>query len=292
MKFLVIGDLMLDRYSIGEVNRISPEAPVPIVNIKYQYDVLGGAANCARNISTITGKETVDIMGFFNPNDEAGKEIHDLLIEEGIYFYVMDFNRPTTLKERIFAGNQQLIRIDTEFKDTIPFDSSINFKKIKLYEYDYIVVSDYAKGVVSKDLMDFISPFSYKTIIDPKPVNSLLYPSNSLLITPNEHEHEKMRYKDPKYILVTRGKNGMSLYSCNNNDNCEVDSIKINNVVDVIGAGDTVTAIMAICFQRGCDVIVSSKIANRCAAYVVSQSGTSVCPKDVFELIYGDEINK
>ena len=119
MKFLVIGDIMLDRYTIGEVNRISPEAPVPIVDIKFQYNVLGGAANCARNISTITGEGTVDILGHFDPMDEAGKEVQKLLKKEGIYFHLMNHVKPTTVKERIFANNQQLIRVDLEDKDDV-----------------------------------------------------------------------------------------------------------------------------------------------------------------------------
>lgn len=291
MKFLVIGDIMIDRYLIGEVNRISPEAPVQIVDVKYQYDVLGGAANCARNISTITGKDTVEIAGAFG-QDEAGEIVQKLLKEEGIDFWYMPNNKPTTVKERIFASNQQLLRIDLEDREEIEFynecTTSIDPTHEKLNECDYIIVSDYAKGVVTQKLMDWIGAYSNKIIIDPKPENCHLYPSCVLLVTPNESEYKQMnrcwRNPDlPQHILITRGKNGMELQT--DQWSKIIESKDVPNC-EVMGAGDTVAAMMAISLQRGVDIVRAAKIANACAGYVVSQPGTAVVPKEVYENIF------
>jgi len=295
MRFLVIGDIMIDRYTVGEVNRLSPEAPVQIVDVKYQYDVLGGAANCARNIATITGENTVDILGYFDPMDDAGMKVQEFLKKDGIYFYLMatHYSKPTTIKERFFACNQQLLRVDTENKEEVPFDNEPEksfFIQLNLEQYDYIIISDYAKGVVTQNLMNYLAPYKDKIIIDPKPENWGKYPSGPLLVTPNIHEHNKMLYPqpfDPQHILVTKGKDGMSLHSRLSYNSQETKDIKSNTVQnsEVIGAGDTVSAIMAICLRMGFTMYASARIANECAGYVVSQPGTAIVPKNVFERI-------
>lgn len=290
MKFLVIGDLMVDRYLISNVEKISQEAPVVIANVKFQYDVLGGAANCARNISTITGKDTVDVAGHVNMHDEAGGVLRDLLKNEGIYFYFMGSNthKPTTIKERVFADHQQLIRIDIEDKEEIFFDNEPEhdfFIKLDPKKYDYIIISDYAKGVVTRSLMDWLAPYANKMIIDPKPENWSKYPSGVLLSTPNKKEHHEMRYVQemPQYILVTKGKEGMTLHS--DQWSKDIESKDVPNC-EVIGAGDTVAATIAISLSRGVDIIRAAKIANACAGYVVSQPSTAVVPKEVYEDIF------
>lgn len=294
MKFLVIGDLMIDRYIIGKVNRISPEAPVPIVDVKYQYDVLGGASNCAKNISAITGEGTVDIAGAFG-QDEAGEVVQKLLKKDGIKLWYMSNDHPTTIKERVFADNQQLIRLDLEDTNEIPFyhekTHHIALTHEILNEYDMIIVSDYAKGVVSKKLMDWIGVYKDKIIIDPKPENSHLYPEGVLLYTPNEREYNQIVLRGvelPQYILITKGDKGSTLMKRTVSGLDVVEHIKAEEIEkgEVIGAGDTITAIMAICLQRGVDMLRSSKIANKCAAYVVSQKGTATVPKNVFEDIF------
>jgi D-beta-D-heptose 7-phosphate kinase/D-beta-D-heptose 1-phosphate adenosyltransferase len=294
-RFLVIGDIMIDRYTVGEVKRLSPEAPVQIVDVKYQYDVLGGAANCARNIATLTGKDTVDILGYFDPMDDAGKVVQELLFKEGIYFNLMTTNyaKPTTIKERFFACNQQLLRVDTENKEDVFFDDKPEhdfFIKLNLEQYDYIIISDYAKGVVTNNLMNYLSSYRDKIIIDPKPENWGKYPSGPLLVTPNIHEHNKMLYPqpfDPQHILVTKGQDGMTLHTKTSDRSQEVQDIKSNLVQnsEVIGAGDTVSAIMAVCLQMGFTMYACAKIANECAGYVVSQPGTAIVPKNVFARI-------
>jgi rfaE bifunctional protein kinase chain/domain len=288
MRFLVLGDIMLDRYTIGEVKRISPEAPVPVVNVKYQYDVLGGAANCARNIASITDKDTVDIIGYFDPMDDAGKSVQKLLKEEGIYFYLMSDNnkRPTTVKERIYSGNHPLLRIDTEVKTPIKFSIPFNWKAKNnnwLDIYDYIIISDYAKGVVTRELMEYIAPYADKIIIDPKPENWALYPAEPLLMTPNKHEHMAMRYKQPLplFTLVTEGEDGMTLHTNQWSKVIPTETVQ----GEVIGAGDTVTSTMAVCLQMGYSMTDSAKIANECAGYVVSKSGTATITREVFDNI-------
>ena len=282
-KYVVIGDVMLDRYIMGHVNRISPEAPVPVVDVKLEYGVLGGAANTARNISTIVGGENVTLIGSLG-EDEAGKEVKKLLETENINFMSLYNDMTiTTVKERVFAGNQQLIRFDMDNKEDIeiPFE----FIEDVVKEADVIVISDYAKGVITRDLMLSLVFFRNKMIIDPKPENWAKYPGGVFLMTPNEHEHNIMRYisPDPDYKLITKGKNGMLLVS--NTWTKEIASKEVSNC-EVIGAGDTVTAIMAVCIPMSVSIEESAKIANECARYVVSQSGTAVVPLEVFKEIF------
>lgn len=292
-KYVVIGDVMLDRYIMGNVNRVSPEAPVPIVDVKLEYGVLGGAANTARNISTIVGGENVTLIGSLG-DDEAGREVKKLLNDENINFMSLYNDMTiTTVKQRIFGGDQQLLRFDIDNKE----DVQIPLEMIEdvLNKADVIIISDYAKGVVTRDLMLSIVQFRSKTIIDPKPENWAKYPGGIFLMTPNESEFHSMRFvkPEPDYLLVTKGKNGMSLIEygreAENRDYEElvtdITSKEVSNC-EVIGAGDTVTAIMAICVSNSISMKESAMIANECARYVVSQSGTAIVPLKVFKGIF------
>ena len=291
-KYVVIGDVMLDRYIMGNVNRISPEAPVPIVDVKLEYGVLGGAANTARNISTIVGGENVTLIGSLG-EDEAGKEVRTLLKEENINFMPLYNDMTiTTVKERIFGGDQQLLRFDMDNTEDveIPFE----FIEEVVNEADVIVISDYAKGVITRDLMLSLVFFRSKIIIDPKPENWAKYPGGCFLMTPNESEFHSMRWINPKpdYCLVTKGKGGMSLIDGREKESRDYDAL-VTHITseevlncEVIGAGDTVTAIMAICISMSVSMKESAKIANECARYVVSQVGTAVVPLEVFKDIF------
>jgi D-beta-D-heptose 7-phosphate kinase/D-beta-D-heptose 1-phosphate adenosyltransferase len=292
-KYVVIGDVMLDRYIMGHVNRISPEAPVPIVDVKLEYGVLGGAANTARNISTIAGGENVTLIGSLG-EDEAGIEVRNLLEAENINFMSLYNDMTiTTVKQRIFSGDQQLLRFDIDNKE----DVQIPLEMIEdvLNEADIIIISDYSKGVITRDLMLSIVRFRSKMIIDPKPENWAKYPGGVFLMTPNESEFHSMRFvkPEPDYMLVTKGKNGMSLieYGREIEDRnykdlvTNITSKEVSNC-EVIGAGDTVTAIMAICIANGVSMKESAMIANECARYVVSQSGTAVVPIEVFKEVF------
>ena len=291
-KYVVIGDVMLDRYIMGNVNRISPEAPVPIVDVKLEYGVLGGAANTARNISTIVGGENVTLIGSLG-EDEAGKEVRNLLKAENINFMPLYNDMTiTTVKERIFGGDQQLLRFDMDNTEDveIPFE----FIEEVVNEADVIVISDYAKGVITRDLMLSLVFFRSKIIIDPKPENWAKYPGGCFLMTPNESEFHSMRWINPKpdYCLVTKGKGGMSLIDGREKESRDYDAL-VTHITseevlncEVIGAGDTVTAIMAICISMSVSMKESAKIANECARYVVSQVGTAVVPLEVFKDIF------
>jgi len=149
MKYLVIGDIMIDRYIMGEATKISPEAPVPIIDMRVSYDTLGGAANCARNIVSLENHPgCVDIIGYLG-DDADGRCALAMLQNEGINFKGWRTStKPTIVKERIFAGNQQMIRVDIEDKSEMPFDRPL-FYNLDMDSYDYIIVSDYAKGVLA-----------------------------------------------------------------------------------------------------------------------------------------------
>lgn len=285
MKFLVIGDLMIDRYIMGEVNRISAEAPVPVVDVKVQYDVLGGAANCASNITSLAGPDSVDIIGYVG-YDNDGLIVQKLLDDENIIFQGwLTSSKPTIIKERMFAAGHQLIRADIEDKQDMMFDRAL-WASLDYDRYDYIVISDYAKGTVNRELMDYLAPYAHKTIIDPKPENWACYPPGVLLVTPNEYEHSQMRWRQPElplYILVTKGKNGMTLYA--DEWSLDIEGKDLDNC-EVIGAGDTVVATIAVALaEYGYNMLDCCTIANECARYVVTQKGTSVVPRNVYDNI-------
>ena len=296
MKFLVIGDLMIDRYMVGDVKRISAEAPVPVVDIKVVYDVLGGAANCASNITSLAGPDSVDIVGYLG-DDSDGLIIQKLLDDEKISFRGWTTStKPTIIKERLFAAGQQLIRADIEDKKDMMFDRAL-WVSIDFESYDYIVVSDYAKGTVNRELMDYLAPYANKILIDPKPENWANYPPGVLMVTPNEYEHKKMLYRQPElpqYILVTKGRNGMTLHT--DQWSKDIKGEDIENC-EVIGAGDTVIATIAVCLAENVttSMVDVVRVANECARYVVTQKGTSVVPRTVYDnviscLIHGEDL--
>lgn len=284
---LVVGDIMLDHYVMGEVERISAEAPVPIVHVEKEYSTLGGCGHVASSIKEL-GANVFCLASI--GHDQYGKRIVDLLDEIQAFPMLVMASKNTIVKERVIANQRkiQMIRIDRE---TIqPVDSSFPIGFLKEYDeitYDIIVVSDYGKGMITKDLMNFLHKLEIRIIVDPKPKNFKLY-SDVFMITPNEKEWEEIiKITLPRspnsmnYILLTEGKNGMTLV-----DNQDESKIKIHSdpveVYNVSGAGDTVVSIMAVCLSMGWNVIDSAHIANKCAAYVVTQVGTSIVPKDLF----------
>jgi rfaE bifunctional protein kinase chain/domain len=296
MKYLVLGDIMLDRYLMGDMNRISPEAPVPIVDVKLQYDVLGGAANCARNIVSLGMHERVDLIGCIG-NDADGDIVHNLLKLNDITFCGWGSDqKPTIVKERIFASNQQLLRVDIEDKSPMEFREDF-FSAIDFDSYEYIIVSDYAKGVVNEGMMKLLAPYASKMIIDPKPANWYLYPP-AFLIKPNEQEYEAVRESPmrPQHLLITKGKDGMTLIHYDRAEDAHgsyhIPQIDVDDC-NVIGAGDTVTAAIAVTLATtDLDLLEACKVANDCARYVVSQSGTAVVPQEAYERILYKEVEE
>ena len=285
MKILVVGDIMLDKYVVGDVSRISPEAPVPIVYVTEEYYTLGGSGNVVRNIRELGAQ--VDCLASVHVGYN-GERIKDELDRIGAGDIVIYGSKETTVKERIIADERkvQMIRIDREHIENVDADKAINiFKQYKKNNYDIIVVSDYAKGMITKDLMDFLKTQNTRIIVDPKPINGFLY-NDVFMVTPNEKEWQIMKLtsqynlKNVQYVLVTKGSKGMTLYDFNQSWDIPTTPLDIYNIS---GCGDVVIAVMAVCLSMGSSPIAAAKIANKCAGYTATKAGTSIITKDKFE---------
>jgi len=294
-RVLVIGDIMLDKTIIGDVSRISPEAPVPIVNIKKEIYELGGAANVAANIASLGGN--VSLFGFVGKDDNA-KIVSDILNEKKINHF-LDENSITTLKLRIRSGNHQLLRLDYEETSQKNFSQRIiEAMKEQIHNSDIILISDYAKGTITPDLMNFLKYFNKKIIINPKPKNMNLY-QGSFLIICNEKEALEMSSQKDVYaagrylkknlncnIITTRGEKGMILFSDKEND-IPTDA---KEVYDVMGAGDTVVAAFSLSLVSGASLEDAMIISNHAAGISVSKVGTyNVKLEELKERISGEE---
>jgi len=297
VNILVVGDIMLDKYVVGDVDRISPEAPVAIVNVKKTYSTLGGAGNVVNNIASLGAKVTV-VSQVGDDNDALIIKTY-LLRNDNIKFTLFRSEGPTIVKERIISTNRdvQMLRIDTE-KFT-QFDASrLNDKTIDKDDFDIVIISDYAKGMISRPLLKYFSKFG-DIILDPKPINRHIYQNAKAftrrdnwveIITPNESEYNEIAHSDPEYfdqfthVVKTLGKKGME-YRDASMTKYEIKSRPID-IYNVSGAGDTVVAILGVCIAKGLDLVSASRITNECARYVVSQPGTSVVPKNVFNDSY------
>jgi len=301
----VVGDIMLDEYMYGTVDRISPEAPVPVVNLTGQSSTPGGAANVAGNIFGLG--DTPLLIGVVG-NDNAG-EITDWLLREkgiGTESLVYDSQRPTTVKTRIIAHNQQVVRADREVKADVSRDVQDQIMATLNRHRDTIkglIISDYGKGVITKSLLKRIIDFCLKedifVAVDPKDVNFPRYKKVSL-ITPNHHEagfaygtriidEETLQTVgvgllerlEAKSILITRGEKGMALFQAGK------DMILIPTVAkmvyDVTGAGDTVIASFVSAVAAGATLEEATIISNQAAGVVVGRIGTAVITKDTLK---------
>ncbi len=300
-KILVVGDLMLDRYWMGSVNRISPEAPVPIIDINLCEDKPGGAANVAKNLSDFGMEVTlVGIIGKDEAADDLKKNISSLDIK---FLPIIDPNIRTTLKLRVIDRNKQLIRIDHEDINASSKIDDLN-KSIMSYinDFDGIIFSDYDKGVVKpiiKNILDYCKENNIKTFIDPKGTSFDCY-KNGFLLKPNLKEFEiimgKSNNKEEfikkgkmmlsnlslEYLLVTEGKDGMTLFS--NNKVKHFQALQ-QDVFDVTGAGDTVISILTACFLSGEDITKSVDYSNTAASLSVQKLGsTSVSQDELFNV--------
>jgi rfaE bifunctional protein kinase chain/domain len=248
---------------------------------------LGGCGNTVRNIRELGAN--VYCIASIGP-DSYGDQIYDHFEKIKAIPWFTNDSKKTIVKERIIANERkiQMIRIDRECISDVNFNFSNNYLKANRdIKFDIIVVSDYAKGMITKKLMDELKSLNIPIIVDPKPKNFDLY-QNVFMITPNEKEwFEIVENKFPEkpnsmeYILLTQGSRGMTLI-----DNKDRSETKIHadpvEVYNVSGAGDTVVSIMAICLSMGWNPIDSATVANKCAGYVVTQPGTSVVPKEMF----------
>ncbi len=310
-KVLVIGDLMLDTYLIGDSTRISPEAPVPVVKIEETKQVLGGAGNVARAIRHLGGKATIiGIVG----EDMPAKEMEDLFHKENVKsrLFASAF-RQTTIKTRVLARGQQMLRMDTESNAPLTkeeFEKVYRLIEKELANHDVVLLSDYAKGFVTKELTDFLRDYKknvkdIKIFADPKPDNKEFY-KDFYCLTPNQKESseltntrletldeiEKAGKKlcdelNLNFLLTTLGAQGMALFS----KNSEVIHIptEAKQVFDVTGAGDTVIATLALAVSVGLDEVEACMLANRAAGIVVGKIGSATVNPDEIITAYQEQ---
>lgn len=297
-KFLVIGDIMLDRYCDGSISRISPEAPVPVLRYKGEKNILGGAANVATNLIGIGQK--VSLMACIG-EDEAGTEILRLLTEAGIdsEMVAVEKNRPTTLKMRFVAGNQQLLRVDDESTQELAEETKCHILDIyerRIKEFDLILISDYMKGVLSYDftkrIIDIANQNGKRVIVDVKDRNPGKY-GGAYLLKPNKKElndltgmsvesmeevisaMKALREKAGcRCILATLSADGMAFLD--EKDRVIFEKCDSRKVYDVVGAGDTAFAYVAAAMAFGFSSKEMLKLANTASSIKVTRFGTAV----------------
>ena len=301
---LVIGDIILDHYIWGKVNRISPEAPVPVVEVTRESFLLGGAANVAYNIVSLGGRASV--IGI-NGQDIAGEALMNILRQRGVNCEgIFTENRPTTVKTRVIAHNQQVVRFDREDKKYVDgkiLKGILGYINSVLLQYDAVIVSDYKKGMVSPELIkDIVRKTKAREMfiaVDPKVGHFDFYKGVSL-ITPNVAEassgtgieinddktliragKELMKRLSCKAVLITRGEQGMSLFEKKKVAHIPTVARK---VYDVTGAGDTVISAFTLAYASGANMEEAAVIANHAAGIVVGEVGTAVAtPEQVLE---------
>lgn len=297
INILVIGDMMLDHYVWGDVYRISPEAPVPVVHAERDTYIAGGSANVALNLANL-GINT-SLLGYCG-NDEAGTKLLEILNQHNVNVIKTNVNAdvPTIIKTRVVVRNQQLCRIDREAKITAyNIDDNINFEEI-LKDVHAVIISDYAKGVITQSLIDKLFSFSKGSdlliCVDPKPSRRLSI-KGAGLITPNRSEalllagipepypgseypineickriHELY---EPDLLVITLGADGMAV--CQGGKVLKHLPTEAKEVYDVSGAGDTVVATITAALASGSNIIAAATLANVAAACVVSHFGTA-----------------
>lgn len=309
---LVVGDMMVDEFIWGDVKRISPEAPVPIVSITGETFHPGGAANVVANIHSLEGK--VYIAGVIG-DDKEGKSLIGNLSRKGISTegLIVDVHRPTTLKTRIVVKSQQMIRIDKEKQDPVDeriINQMLDYIKMVIPDTKTMIISDYGKGVIGQKLLEELIPLSKKydiiTIVDPK-IGNFGYYNGVSIITPNHFEAQDLtgiiikdevslrqcmeailRHLECEIVIVTRGEEGMSILKKGG----EIFHLPVvaKEVYDVTGAGDTVVAVLSLCLGAGIDIGESAKLANYAASIVVGKIGTAVVTKEeLLERIKGEK---
>ena len=291
VRVLVVGDVMLDRYWFGEVERISPEAPVPVVHVVRRENRLGGAANVARNAAALGARVTLaGIVG----KDEAGQEIHDMLSQADIQPALIqdDAQHPTTLKMRVLGRQQQMVRVDFEGKPSKACVQALTDAVMPLIaQHDVLVLSDYDKGVLANVgvFIEAANVLGVPVLVDPKGIDYSRYRGASL-VTPNRSEMQQAvgfwRDEDDlnvranklrqdlalEALLVTRSEQGMTLFVEGQRHHVDAQA---QEVFDVSGAGDTVLATLAVVRGTGAPWVQAMQWANRAGGIVVGKLGTS-----------------
>jgi D-beta-D-heptose 7-phosphate kinase/D-beta-D-heptose 1-phosphate adenosyltransferase len=297
IRVLVIGDLMIDEYLWGRVDRISPEAPVPVVAVERENHTLGGAGNVINNLTAMGAK--VSAIGTAGTG-KAGRMILEKLKDLGVHTHgiISEPDRPTTLKTRIIASSQQVLRIDREVRRPISPETLARLKTIitsMMDQVDLIIISDYDKGLVTADLVahtvDQAREHGVLTLADPKSLKFDKYARVSVL-TPNQKEAavaanmeitcQKDLFAAGELLLntvaldrlvITCGKHGMVLFE--KNASPHVIASRARQVFDVSGAGDTVISLLGLSLASGASFLDSAVVANAGAGIVVGKVGTA-----------------
>ncbi len=296
---LCIGDIMLDRFVYGEVSRISPEAPIPVLNIQDKKYMLGGVGNVIANINGLTAKpHLITIIGDDLAGDRVKRQVSE--ISQDISGIITDKSRPTTIKTRYLSLGQHLLRTDTEQLEAISQDIEtevINKVQEKINEIDVIVLSDYGKGLLTKSLIQAIITLGNKNnktiIIDPKGTDYRIY-KGATIVTPNRKElseatsgmktktddevraaaYKLILQSGVKSVIATRSEDGISIIETENKPiHIKTD---VKKVYDVSGAGDTVVAAISSGIGSGMSLEESAEIANIAGGIVVGKTGTSI----------------
>ena len=297
-RVLVVGDVMLDRYWFGDVHRISPEAPVPVVKVEKSDERLGGAANVARNAAALGAQTTLlSVVG----DDEAGQTIKRLLEASGIHTSLhVDTAFKTTVKLRVIGRQQQLLRID--FEETPSHEVLTGkleeFKRL-LAESDVVILSDYGKGGLTHiaSMIEAAHAAGKKILVDPKGEDYARY-AGATLLTPNRGElkqvvggwtseselitkAQNLRIQlGLEALLLTRSEEGMTLFTQSGALNMKAEA---REVFDVSGAGDTVIATLAVLLGGGVALTEAAALANQAGGIVVGKLGTAVVtPEELF----------
>jgi D-beta-D-heptose 7-phosphate kinase/D-beta-D-heptose 1-phosphate adenosyltransferase len=303
---LCVGDVMLDRFVYGHVDRISPEAPIPVLRIERETAMLGGAGNVVRNLVGLKAHaEFISVVG----NDLAGREVTTLVGQlEGIEPHLLvQTKRPTTIKSRFVAGSQQLLRADAETVELVAEtteDDIIRLAEAAMSECAVVIISDYAKGVLSArtvaQIIAAARAADRPTVVDPKGTDYARY-SGATVMTPNRRElaeasgmptgsdaeveraaRRLIADFDLQAVLCTRGPEGMSLVL--KDGPVQIIPARAHEVFDVSGAGDTVIATLAAGLAAGMSLAAAATLANAAAGIVVAKVGTAVAYAD--ELVH------
>ena len=312
-RILVIGDFMLDKFIQGTVSRISPEAPIPVIDVASEIFRPGGAANAISTIRAFGGNTVaVGVIG----DDWNGRKLMSLLKQDGADTEgtVVSKERHTTVKTRIIADQQQIVRIDREKKDAIAYEHTrtiLDFLNEKIDDVDAILISDYDKGVVTNDLLEGLLPLAKKfgkpVVAHPKVVHFLDYKGVTIVNSNIErasavteiHQINETSIRNTgqwlltqlecEYVLITRGNDGMTLFEKSGSvTHIPAIAKEVYNVTGV-GAGDTVTSLIALSLASGVTNMVNSAIlANIAAGVVVEKRGTATLTRDELK----DRLNK
>ena len=303
-RVLVVGDIMADHFIWGKVSRISPEAPVPVVEVRKDSFMLGGCANVLNNIFAMGGR--VHLAGVIG-TDETGKRLLAEFRSRGVDMggIVVEAGRPTTLKTRIVAHGQQVVRFDREDRKPVQAKST---RKILSYieslrdDLGALVVSDYSKGVVTRPLLEgirkVIAGRPIFTCVDPKQRDFSLYQGFDI-VTPNHYEAGRaageemqngqdyirvgmrlLQQYDFKALLMTRGEEGMSLFERDGRMRHTAFPAEAREVFDVTGAGDTVIGVLALSMAAGASFREAAYLANHAAGIVVGKAGTATVTRE------------